>query len=120
MSIGAILGFGCGVLSPVVLLAACVFEFLARRMSNPRHPVKEKIERRQTIADIGLVAAWVLLPAAYLCFTKLASDADVYQAAFADFMTVIIIVLVVVDVVYLYLRRSRPRAPGSKKHFWEV
>lgn len=104
-----------GLLGPAAMLAACVFEFLARRMAkNPRHN-KELLEKRQKYADIALVAAWLLLAAAYLL-----TDASAGNTQFETWMTGMLIALLALDVVYLYLRRARPRQPGQKKHFWEI
>jgi hypothetical protein len=53
------------------------------------------------------VAAWVLLGVAY--------------ALGGDYVSgIILVLLLVLDVLYLFLRRSRPRPAGAKKHFWEV
>lgn len=120
MSFGAILGFAFGVLGPAAILVACVFEFLARRMAkNPRCD-KKILARRQQIADVGLVAAWICLALAYVCFNHLAPDAAALESAFQTWMSVMLILLLVLDIVYLYLRRSRPRPAGAKKHFWEI
>ena len=120
MSIGAWLGFIFGVLGPAALLAACVFEFLARRMSRDPRCDKDLLSKRQQYADIGLVAAWILLAAAYLCFQYMAPDASGLADRFQSWMTGCIVALVLLDIVYLYLRRSRPRERGKKKRFWEI
>lgn len=120
MSFGAILSYLFGILGPAAIAAACVFEFLARRLSkNPRGD-KARLERLRHYADIGLVAAWLLLAAAYLSFQNLAPDAEALADGFQRWMTWMLGLLVVFDILYLYLRRSRPRRPGARKHFWEI
>mgnify|MGYP007070022458 CR=1 FL=1 len=120
MSFGATLSFILGLLGPAAMLTACVFELLAKRLrKNPRCD-KKLVERRQTIADAGLVAAWLLLAAAYLCFQRMAPDAAALEGRFQTWMTGVLLALLVLDIVYLVLRRSRPRQEGQKKHFWEM
>lgn len=103
-----------GILSPAAIFIACVYEFMARRMvKDPRHD-KKLLEKRQKTADIALAAAWLLLGAAYLVGSSSGN------AAFEAMMTWALLALLVLDVVYLYLRRSRPRPAGKKKHFWEI
>lgn len=120
MSIGAMLSFAMGLLGPIALLAACVFEFLGRRMAqNPRCD-REKLAKRQQWADIALVAAWLLLGGAYLCMSYLTPDAAAWQTAFSSWMSGMLVALLVLDVIYLYLRRARPRPAGAKKRFWEL
>lgn len=103
-----------GILSPAAIFIACVYEFMARRMvKDPRHD-KKLLEKRQKTADIALAAAWLLLGAAYLVGNSSGN------AAFEAMMTWALLALLVLDVVYLYLRRSRPRPAGKKKHFWEI
>lgn len=120
MSFGAILSFGLGIAGPAALLIACVFEFMGRRMArNPRHD-KEKLAKRQHWADVGLVCAWLCLAAAYLCFSYLTVDAAAWQAAFESWMTIMLLALLALDILYLYLRRARPRPAGKKKRFWEI
>lgn len=101
-----------GILSPAAIFIACVYEFMARRMvKDPRHD-KKLLEKRQKTADIALVAAWLLLAVACL----IGGD-----ARFDSMMTWWVFpALLVLDVVYLYLRRSRPRPAGKKKYFWEI
>lgn len=114
------MGYAFGALGPAAMLAACVFEFLARRVSkNPRGDRKRLAELQQ-YADVGLVAAWLLLAAAYLCFRYLAPDAEAQAASFESWMTGMLLALLALDIVYLYLRRSRPRPKGKKKNFWEM
>jgi putative exporter of polyketide antibiotics len=97
----------CGILSPIAILIACVCEFLAKRLAKDPRCNKEKLARHYRVADIGLVAAWVLLGVAY--------------ALGGDYVSgIILVLLLVLDVLYLFLRRSRPRPAGAKKHFWEV
>ncbi len=120
MSIGALLSFALGILGPASLLTACIFEFLARRMARDARHDKEKLAKRQRYADVGLVAAWLLLAAAYLCFSFLTPDAAAWQEAFQAWMTGMLAALAVLDIVYLYLRRARPRPAGKKKNFWEI
>jgi putative exporter of polyketide antibiotics len=97
----------CGILSPVAILVACICEFLAKRLAKDPRCNKEKLARYYRVADVGLVAAWVLLGVAY--------------ALGGDYVSgVILVLLLVLDVVYLFLRRSRPRPAGAKKRFWEV
>lgn len=120
MSVGAILSFALGALGPVALAAACVFEFMARRMQkNPRCD-KNILTRRQKGADVGLVAAWVLFAAAYVVFQSVTPDAAVWESLFQKWMTWVIGGLLLLDILYLFLRRSRPRKPGQKKQFWEI
>ena len=120
MSAGAICSYIAGVLGPVAMGAACVFEFIARRLSKSPRSDKTRIEKLQSYADIGLVAAWLLLAAAYLLFQNTAPDAAALEPAFQRWMSWSLGVLLVLDIVYLYLRRARPRKPGSKKNFWEI
>ena len=120
MSIGAILGFGAGILGPLAMAAACVFEFMARRLTKKPRCDKKKLEKLQHYADVGLVSAWLLLAAAYLSFQYLATDAAVYASSFESWMTWMLVALLVLDIAYLYLRRARPRKAGAKKRFWEI
>jgi ABC-type xylose transport system permease subunit len=99
-------GIVCAVLSPIAILVACIFEFLAKRLRRDPRCDKEKLARQYRVSDIGLVAAWVLLALAY--------------GLSGDSVGVVILILLVLDIIYLFLRRSRPRAPGQKKKFWEV
>jgi hypothetical protein len=104
-----ILGFGmvCAILSPVSILIACIFEFLAKRLRKDPRCNKEKLARYCQVADIGLVAAWVLLGVAYaMCGDSIGG--------------IIILLLLVLDIPYLFLRRSRLKNSGQKKKFWEV
>jgi hypothetical protein len=101
------LGMVCGVLSPIAILIACIFEFLAKRLRKDPRCDKQKLARAYQVADIGLVAAWVLLALAY----GLGGD---------SVSGIIVVLLLVLDIPYLFLRRSRPKTPGQKKHFWEV
>ena len=120
MSFGAVLAFACGILGPCAIGAACVLEFLARRLGkNPRCD-KKRLSKLQNGADIGLVAAWLLLAAAYIFFRYAAPDAEALEATFGTWMTWMLVALLVLDIVYLYLRRARPRKAGAKKHFWEI
>ncbi|MCD7845324.1 MAG: hypothetical protein LUG57_05650 [Oscillospiraceae bacterium] len=120
MSFGAILSFGLGIAGPAALLVACVFEAMGRKMAkNPRCD-KEKLAKRQHWADVGLVCAWLFLAAAYLCFSYLTADAATWQTSFESWMTIMLVALLVLDIVYLYLRRARPRPAGKKKRFWEI
>ncbi len=120
MSIGAMLGYVFGALGPAAMLTACVFEFLARRMSKDPRCDKAVLAKRRHYADIGLVAAWLLLAAAYVCFQYLAPDAAVLAVGFQTWMTGCLAALLVLDVVYLFLRRARPREEGKKKKYWEI
>jgi putative exporter of polyketide antibiotics len=97
----------CGILSPIAILIACISEFLAKRLAKDPRCNKEKLTRYYRVADVGLVAAWVLLAVAY----ALGGD---------SVGEIIILLLLVLDVVYLFLRRSRPRPAGAKKRFWEI
>ena len=120
MSFGSILGFVAGILGPISMAVACVFEFKAGRMQkNPRCD-KTRLEKLRHYADIGLVAAWLLLAAAYLSFQYLATDAAALAGTFETWMTWMLIALLVFDIAYLFLRRKRPRDPGAKKRFWEI
>lgn len=103
-----------GILGPVAMLCACVFEFLARRMAKKPQRNESRLEKLRHFADIGLVAAWLLLGAAYLL-----TDASSGDTAFETWMTWMLLALLALDIVYLYLRRSRPRPAGKKKYFWE-
>lgn len=120
MSVGTILSFALGVLGPVALAVACVFEFLARRTRKDPRCDKSILARQQKTADVGLVAAWLLFAAAYVAFQTMAPDAAVWERLFQKWMTWVIGGLLVLDVLYLVLRRSRPRKPGQKKQFWEI
>lgn len=120
MSIGAILGYCFGILGPASMAAACVYEYMARKLAkNPRCD-KNRLEKLRTRADIGLVAAWLLLAAAYLSFQYLAVDAAALAASFESWMTWMLFALLAFDIVYLFLRRARPKKPGAKKRFWEI
>ena len=103
-----------GILSPAAIFIACVFEFMARRMAKDARHDKALLEKRQKTADMSLVAAWLLLGAAYLV------GASAGDAVFESMMTWVLLVLLALDVVYLYLRRSRPRPAGKKKRVWEI
>lgn len=117
MGAGYIISLALGVLSPAAMLGGCVFEALAYKMAkNPRCD-KALLEKRRQISDVFLVAAWLLLAAAYLSFRGLCAGAD--DTLFKAVMTWILFVLLAADIYYLYLRRSRPRKPGQKKRFWE-
>lgn len=119
MTIGAILSLGVGALGPVALAAACVFEYMARKLrKNPRCD-KNLLEKRQKASDVGLVAGMGLWCAAYI-FQGMSPGRAAWEALFQQWMTWVLIVLAVLCVVYMYLRRSRPRKPGQKKHFWEI
>ncbi len=120
MSIGAILSFMIGVAGPAALLVACVCEFMARRMTAKPRKEPERIQKCQHIADIALVCSWLFLAAAYLCFSYLTPDAAAWQASFEAWMSVMLTALVILDIIYLYLRRARPRSPEKKKRFWEL
>jgi len=120
MSIGALLSFIAGILGPAAMGAACVFELLSRRLSRDPRSDKDRIEKLKQVSDVGLVAAWLLLAAAYLLFQYAAPDAAAVEPAFQRWMTWMLCALLVLDIVYLYLRRARPRKPGSKKKFWEI
>ena len=120
MSFGTVISFGFGILSPLALVVACIFEFIARRMAKGKKPDTALLQKRQTVADACLIAAWILLALAYVCFRFLPTDKDVWQAAFQNWMTWCIYALVALDIVYLYIRRARPRKEGEKKRFWEV
>lgn len=120
MGFGAILSYGTGILSPVSMAAACVFEYLGRRMAkNPRCD-KSRLEKRRTLADGFLAAAWLLLAAAYLCFRYLTPEAEALAGSFESWMTWMLFLLLALDIVYLILRRSRPKQAGAKKRFWEI
>jgi len=118
MDLAYILGMVFGVLAPVTLVAACVFEGRSfRLLKDPRHN-KQKLAGIQKTADILLVAAWLLLAAAYLAHNLLSCGAE--NVLFAKHMTWVLGALLLADIYYLYLRRARPRKPGQKKHFWEI
>lgn len=113
-----ILALALGVLSPAAMIAGCVFEAIAYRLAkNPRGD-KAVLEKRRQVSDGLLVAAWLLLAAAYICFNRLCAGMD--GAAFQAVMTWCLGVLLLADIYYLYLRRARPRKPGRKKRFWEM
>lgn len=119
MSIGCILALGVSALGPVALAVACVFEFMARRLrKNPRCD-KKLLEKRQHAADVGLVAGMGLWAASYVIQSMSPSRAA-WEALFQQWMTWVVLVLVVLDVIYVVLRRGRPRKPGQKKPFWEI
>ena len=120
MSFGLILGFAFGLLAPISLLAACAFEYLARKMSADPRCDKTVLEKRKRNADVGLAAAWLLLAAAFLCFRYLAPDAEAFAKTFQQWMTWMLGALLLLDIIYLFLRRSRPRQAGKKKNFWEI
>lgn len=120
MSFGALLSFAFGLLGPIALETACIFEYIAQRKSRDRRPDEARIAKLRQYADIGLVAAWLLLAAAYLGFQHIAPDAAALEAGFQKWMTWMLGLLLLFDVEYLYLRRSRPREPGKKKKFWEI
>lgn len=118
MNLAYILGIVLGVLAPLTLVAACVFEGQSfRLLKDPRHN-KEKLAGIQKKADILLVAAWLLLAAAYLAHNLLSGGAE--DPLFAKHMTWVLGALLLADIYYLYLRKARPRKPGQKKHFWEI
>ena len=119
MSGGMIFSAGLGVLAPLSLIAACVFEAMAFKMAkNPRCDQK-LLAKRRSVADVLLVAAWLLLAAAYLGGKYMVTAAE--GAAFTKLMTWILGALLLADIYYLYLRRSRPKRDGSKKkNFWEL
>lgn len=113
-----ILSLALGALSPAAMIAGCVFEAMAYRLAkNPRGD-KALLEKRRQVSDVLLVAAWLLLAAAYLCFNGLCGGAD--DALFRTVMTWCLGVLLLADIYYLYLRKARPRKPGKKKNFWEM
>lgn len=112
-----ILSLALGVFSPAAMITGCVFEAIAWRLAkNPRGD-KAILEKRRQTSDAFLVAAWLLLAAAYICFNRLCAGAD--ETLFKTVMTWSLGVLLLADVYYLYLRRARPRKPG-KKRFWEL
>ena len=114
------MSFAFGILGPVSMLLACVFELLARRMRRSPRPDEALLEKRQQFSDVCLVAAWLLLAASYLCFQGITPDAEALAAGYETWMTGMLVALLVFDVVYLYLRRARPRSAGQKKRFWEI
>lgn len=118
MQISYILSLVLGVLSPAAMIAGCVFEAMAYRLAkNPRGD-KALLEKRRQVSDVLLVAAWLLLAAAYVCFNQLCAGAD--DTLFKTCMTWCLGVLLLSDIYYLYLRKARPRKPGKKKQFWEM
>lgn len=118
MDMAFILGMVFGVLAPLTLIAACVFEGKSfRLLKDPRHN-KEQLAGIQKKSDILLVAAWLLLAAAYLAHNLLSGGAE--SPLFAQYMTYVLGALLLADIYYLYLRRARPRKPGQKRHFWEI
>lgn len=120
MSIGSILGFAFGILGPISMGSACVFEYMARKLAKDPRCDKSRLEKLRTYADVGLVAAWLLLAAAYLSFQHLAADAAALASSFESWMTWMLFALLILDIVYLFLRRARPKKPGAKKRFWEI
>ncbi len=120
MSTFAVLSYVSGILGPIALAAACVFELLARRHAAKAGQDAEQVEKLRRCADVGLVAAWLLLAAAYMLFKNLAPDADALAVSFQSWMTWMLGTLLVLDILYLYLRRARPKKPGEKKRFWEI
>ena len=120
MSFGAILSFAFGILGPAAIAVACVFEGMARRLAkDPRHD-KDRVGRLRRNADIGLVAGCLLLPGAYLAFQTIVPDAEAVEAAFQAWMTWMLAAFLAADIIYLLLRRARPRDPNAKKRFWEI
>lgn len=119
MSIGCILALGAAVLGPAALAVACVFECMARKLrKNPRCD-KNLLEKRQKVSDVGLVAGMGLWCLSYV-IQSMSPDKAVWEPLFQQWMTWVVLVLVVLDIVYLLLRRGRPRKPGQKKPFWEI
>ena len=119
MSIGCILSLGVSALGPAALAVACVFECMARRLrKNPRCD-KELLEKRQKVSDAGLVAGMGLWAAAYV-IQSMSPDRAVWEPLFQQWMTWVVVALAVLDIVYVVLRRGRPRKPGKKKQFWEI
>lgn len=119
MSIGCILALGVSALGPVALAVACVFEFMARKLrKNPRSD-KKLLEKRQQVSDAGLVIGMGLWCLSYV-IQSMSPDRAVWEALFQQWMTWVVIALVVLDVIYVVLRRGRPRKPGKKKQFWEL
>lgn len=119
MSIGCILALGVSGLGPVALAAACVFEFMARRLrKNPRCD-QALLAKRQKASDVGLVAGLGLWCLSYIV-QSMSPDRAAWEALFQQWMTWVVIALVVLDVIYVILRRNRPRKPGQKKSFWEI
>ena len=120
MSVGAIVSFACGALGPISLACACVAELLARRIGkNPRCD-KKRLAGLRHAADVALVAAWLLLAASYLAFQWISPDARILSDSFQLWMTWMLGAMLVLDILYLWLRKGRPRANGNKKHFWEM
>ena len=113
MSVGLVISLVCGVLAPVSLVFACVFEFLAARLAkNPRCD-RQRLTRRYTLSDVGNVAAWLFLLVAYLINRNAAST------TFTNAMSYLLLGTLVADLVFLWLRRKRPRPEGKKKNIWE-
>ena len=106
-----------GILAPVSRVIACVFEAKGRRLrKNPRHD-KDRDAFLRRRADSFLAAAFLLLAAAYIVHGVLTGQRG--DALFSAAMTYILGALALAEVVYLFLRRGRPRKPGQKKRFWE-
>ena len=119
MSLGGIAAMILGVLAPVSLVFACVCEALAARgAKNPRGD-KQKLAKTYTAANAGLVAAWLLLAAAYLVFKFLSGASDAQTAQFQTFMTWALLAALAADIVFLALRRGRPAEFRGRRQFWE-
>ncbi len=117
MTLPYILAMIFGVLSPVSMVVACVFEGKAFRLrKNPRHD-KTLCQKLQRKGDNFLAVAFLLLAAAYIVHGVLTGQSG--EPLFAASMTYVLGALLLADIYYLYLRRSRPRKAGQKKRFWE-
>lgn len=117
MSVAYILAMVFGVLSPISMVIACVYESrCAKLIKDPRHD-KDLWARIARKADSFMAIAFLLLAAAYIVHGVLTGESG--EALFAASMTYILGALLVADIVYLFLRRRRPRKPGQKKRFWE-
>jgi len=112
-----IISYILGVLAPATLIACCVFEAMAFKLSkNPRCDA-ELLAKRRNVADALLVAAWLVLAAAYLAGRYFIAAAD--EALFSKYFTYVLGAMLLADIYVLYLRRSRPKK-GGKKRFWEM
>ena len=119
MSIGCIITLGVTALGPAALAAACVFEAMARRLrKNPRGD-RALLARREHWSDIGMVAGFGLWALGYV-IQALCPDRAAWEPLFRSWMTWVIGALAAVDVVFVLLRRDRPRKPGQRKRFWEI
>ncbi len=118
MSVPYILAMIFGVLSPISMVIACMFESRCVKLAkDPRHD-KALWAQLCRKADNFMAIAFLLLAGAYIVHGVLTGQSG--EPLFAASMTYVLGALLVADIVYLFLRRKRPRKPGQKKRFWEL